>query len=206
MNTSSFHYNRGVPVYVSESCTLHVSGEVLFENNIAENGAGIYISDHSTVTFNESSNGKFISNSVDHNGATIFLTHHSNVMFEQNSIGTFSDNKATNGIIYSEASSNVTFEGNCEVTFSSNSATQHGAAIYSVDNSHVTFTGNSEVTFSSNVIPSKDIDLQYGGTIIMAIYLLKGIHLQSLVIILLILVQPYYHILVPALLLKTVQG
>ena len=84
LSTSSFHNNLGVPVYVSKSCTLHVSGEVLFENNVAENGTGIYISDHSTVIFDESSNGKFINNSVDHNGATIFLIHHSNVIFEKN--------------------------------------------------------------------------------------------------------------------------
>ena len=167
LNTCNFHNNQGISVYLSGNITLHISGEVLFENNAAENGAGIYISDHSTVTFNKSSNAKFINNSVDHSGAAIFVTHHSNVIFEENSIVTFNDNKATNGIIYCEDSSNVIFKGTCEITFSCNSATQYGAAIYSSDNSHVTFTENSRVTFSNNVISSNDIDLQngHGGTI-----------------------------------------
>ena len=165
LNACNFHNNQGVSVYLLTTYALHISGMVFFENNVADNGAGIYISDHSTVIFDEISNVKFINNSVDYHGAAIFLIRHSNVMFEQNSIVTINDNTATNGTIYSEASSNVIFKGACEVTFSSNSATQYGAAIYSFDNSHVTFTGNSKVTFSNNVVSSNDIDLQYGGTI-----------------------------------------
>ena len=165
-NTSNFYNNQGISVYLSRDTSLHVSGDVLFENNVAENGAGIYISDHSTVTFDESSNAKFINNYVDHNGAAIFLNYHSNVTFEQSSVVTFNDNKAsTNGTIYSEASSNVTFKANCNVTFNSNSITQYGAAIYSFDNSHVTFTENSKITFSNNIVSSNDIDLQHGGII-----------------------------------------
>ena len=164
LNTSSFHNNQGVSVYLSKGIVLHISGEVLFENNVAENGAGIYISDNSTVIFDETSSAKFINNSVNHNGAAIFVTHHSYVIFDQSSTVTFTDNKATNGIVYCEANSNVTFKGTSEVTFSSNSATQYGAAIYS-NNSHVTFTGSSKVTFSNNVVPSNDIHLQHSGTI-----------------------------------------
>ena len=165
LSTSSFQNNQGVSVYLSKRIVLHISGEVLFENNVAENGAGIYISDKSTVVFDESSNAKFINNSVNHNGAAIFLNHHSDVIFDQNSIVTFTDNKAANGIVYCEASSNVTFKGTSKVTFSSNSAIQYGAAIYSSDNSLVTFTGNSKVTFSNNVVSSNDIYLQHSGTI-----------------------------------------
>ena len=162
---TNFYYNRGVSVHVSSGCIIHISGDVIFENNVAENGAGIYIRDHSAVIFGENANAKFINNSVDHNGAAIYLTRHSNAIFEQNSIVTFIDNKATNGTVYSEASSNVTFTGTCEVTFSSNSVTQHGAAVYFSNNSHVTFTGNSKTTFSNNIVSSNDIDLQYGGII-----------------------------------------
>ena len=164
LNTCKFHNNKGVSVYLV-SITLHISGEVLFENNLAENGAGIYINYGSTVTFDRSSNAKFINNSVDHSGAAIFLKDNSNVIFEEKSIVTFNDNEVTNGTIYCEDSSNVIFKGTCEITFSSNSATQHGAAIYSFDNSHVKFRGNSRVTFRNNVVSSNDIDLQYGGTI-----------------------------------------
>ena len=164
-NTSNFYNNQGVSVYLPRNTYLHVSGDILFENNVAENGAGIYISDHSTVTFDESSNAKFINNYVDLNGAAIFLTYHSNVIFEQSSVVTFNDNEATNGTVYCEASSNVTFQANSEVTFNSNSVTQHGAAIYSFDNSHVTFTENSTIIFSNNIVSSNDIDLQHSGTI-----------------------------------------
>ena len=166
INDCDFHNNQGVPVYLSSNLTLYISGELSFENNIAENGAGIHISNNSTAIFGENSNVKFINNSVyHHSGAAIFLNSHSNIVFKQDSLIRFNNNKATNGTIYSKASSNVTFMAACEVTFSGNSATQFGAAIYLVDNSHVTFTGNSKVTFNNNVIPFTDVDRQLGGTI-----------------------------------------
>ena len=165
LKDTSFYNNQGVSVYVISGCILQISGDVLFENNVAENGAGIHIGNNSTVIFCESSNTKFINNYVDNNGAAIYQTCHSNVIFDQNSIVTFTDNKATNGTIYSEDSSNVTFKRTCEVTFNSNSATQFGAAIYSTDNCHVTFTDNSKITFSNNVVSPNDIGLQYGGII-----------------------------------------
>ena len=150
LNTSNFHNNQGVSIYLSRYTYLHVRGDVMIENNVAENGAGIYISDYSTITFDKSSNVKLVNNSANHNGAAIFVSHDSNVIFEQSSVVTFNDNKATNGIVYCEVSSDATFKGNCNVTFSSNSATQYGAAIYSFDNSNVTFTENSKVTFNDN--------------------------------------------------------
>ena len=165
INNCIFHNNQGVPVYLSHYITLHIHRGVLFKNNLAGNGAGIYISDRSTVIFGENSNTKFINNSVYHSGAAVFQNSHSSMIFRQGSLVQFSNNKATNGTIYSKASSNVTFMATCEVTFSGNSATQYGAAIYSVDNSRVTFTGNSKVTFNNNVIPFTDIDQQLGGTI-----------------------------------------
>ena len=160
---SSFHNNHGISVYLSNN-TLHINGEVLFMNNVAENGAGIYINKFSKVLFDDSSNVKFINNFVYHNGAAVFLNDHSSVLFDQNSVVTFNNNNATNGIIYSDASSNVTFKANCNVTFSSNLVIQYGAAIYSSNNSHVTFTGNSNVLFNNNInTPSQFIN--YGGTV-----------------------------------------
>jgi len=55
---NSFHDNQGVSIYVLNSGNLHINGEVIFENNIAENGAGIYISDNSTLTFGKNSDLK----------------------------------------------------------------------------------------------------------------------------------------------------
>ena len=142
INNCNFYNNQGVPIYLSKYVEFHVYGKVSFENNVADNGAGIYISDHSTITFGE------------------------------NSTIRFNNNKAINGTIYSKASSNVTFKANCKVTFSNNSATQYGATIYSSDNSHVTFTGNSEVTFSNNDVSlsKSDADYQFGGTIFSETY------------------------------------
>ena len=170
LNNCDFHNNQGACIHLSRGYYyLHITGKVLFENNVAESGAGIYINDHqyanSTVIFDQTSNAKFINNSVNYNGAAIFLNRYSNVMFEQNSVVTFHDNKATNGTIYSEANSNVIFAGTSEVLFSGNSATQYGSAIYSIDNSHVGFTESSKVIFTNNVVSSNEIEVQNGGTI-----------------------------------------
>ena len=137
---SKFYHNQGVSVYVINQ-NVYLHGKVLFQNNIAENGAGIYISDHSTVVFGETSEVVFINHSANNSGGAVLLINHSNVIWDKNYIVTFDNNKATNGVIYSVSSSNVTFKANCQVTFINNSAKGHRAAIYSSDYSHVTFTG-----------------------------------------------------------------
>ena len=159
---SSFYNNQGVSIYLSKQ-TLHINGEVLFENNVAENGAGIYMSNHSTVIFDENSNTKFINNSVYYNGAAVFLNNHSSILFDNNSTVTFTGNRATIGTIYCKANSNLTFKATSQVMFSSNLVTKYGTAIYSSDNSNVTFIGIAN--FDNNVIPSNDMHLQLGGTI-----------------------------------------
>ena len=164
LNNSTFHKNQGVSVYLSKYYALHISGEVLFKDNVAEYGTGIYITAESFVIFETNSSVKFINNSVYHSGAAIFLRNSSNIIFKKNSMVRFIDNKATNGTIYLATGSNVLFKGACEVTFNGNSATQCGAAIYSFHNSHVKFTENSKVTFSNNVVYS-NIDIQHNGTI-----------------------------------------
>ena len=151
LNTSSFYSNQGVSVYLSRPLTLHINGEVLIENNIAESGAGIYISDNSTVIFDENSTVKFINNSVDHDGAAIFTNHSSNVIFDQNSTIKFQNNKATRGTIYSENNSSISFENNSFALFTNNVA-DYGAAIFSFSNSFITFKHNSMVIFNSNIV------------------------------------------------------
>ena len=155
LNNSTFCYNQGISVYAINH-KIYLNGKIMFENNTADNGAGIYISDYSTLTFVNNSEVTFIQNSAKYKGGAVFLRNHSSIIFNQND---FINNGATNGTVYSDAWSNVTFKGNCYVTFSGNSATEYGAAIYS-DNSLVTFTGNSNVTFSSNHAFNA-----YGGTI-----------------------------------------
>ena len=160
---SSFHNNKGVSIYLSKQQNLYISGEVSFENNVAEYGAGIYMSNPSTVTFGKNSNTKFINNSAHYNGAAIFLNDHSSVLFDNNSTVTFTGNRATNGTIYSKANSNMTFKATSQVMFSDNSVTKYGTAIYSSDNSNVTFAGNA--SFKNNAIPSSDMHLRLGGTV-----------------------------------------
>ena len=160
---SSFHNNEGVSVYLFSHQNLYIGGEILFENNLADNSAGIYISDHSTVMFGENSYIKFISNSVYHNGAAVFINNNSTAIFDYNSKVTFIDNEAGNGIIYSKASSQVIFKAACQVAFKSNLATQNGCAIYSCDNSQVIFKENARVTFNNNVISFDRAYLQHGG-------------------------------------------
>ena len=45
-----FFHNQGVSIYVVDQ-NINLLGKVLFHNNTAENGVGIYVMDHSTVMF-----------------------------------------------------------------------------------------------------------------------------------------------------------
>ena len=171
-HSAKFCHNQGVSVYaVNENYILN--GKIAFYSNRAENGTGIYISDHSTVTFSETSYVTFTQNLAKFIGGTIFLRNYSNVIFDKYSKVIFNNNRASvGGTIYSEVSSNITFRANCKVTFSNNSASvprffinavtysaiAFGGAIYSRD-SHVTFKGNSSVVFDNNAVTN------YGGAI-----------------------------------------
>ena len=160
---SIFFTNEGTCVYLSNH-NLHISGEVLFENNVAEDGTGIYVSGHSTVMFGENSNTIFINNTADQGGAAIYLNNNSNAIFDKNSNVTFYDNKATNGTICSKHSSVVMFKATCNVTFNRNLATQYGGAIYSFGNSQVILAGNTIAVFKRNIVSFNDRHLQLGGT------------------------------------------
>ena len=162
-NSSNFCRNQGPSVYVINH-KIYINGKVLFQSNVAEDGAGIDISDHSTVIFGENSNVTFSQNSVHHRGGAIFITNHSACVFHYNSVVVFYYNKATKGgAIYSEASCNIAFNAFCKATFNNNLATQYGAAIFSLDYSQVTFTGNARVSFYSNVVQIKNSS--FGGII-----------------------------------------
>ena len=147
---TNFFSNKGIIIFVVNQ-RLHFYGNSLFQSNRANDSAGIYISDHSTVIFGENSDVKFIQNSADFKGGAIVLRNHSSITFDQNSMVAFHDNSATNGTVYSDTSSNVTFKRNCHVTFSGNSVKQWCAAIYSISHSYILFTGNSNVTFINNI-------------------------------------------------------
>ena len=149
-DNTKFYHNQGVPIYVVNQ-NIHLLGKVSFWNNTAEEGAGIYMKDHSTAIFNKNSDVAFIQNSANRNGGAVFLRNHSSIIFDQNSFAVFDNNYAKTGIIYSEDNCNVTFQGTCEVTFRNNLIKQDGSAI-AVKKSHITFTGNSNVMFINNAI------------------------------------------------------
>ena len=170
INNSTFQNNQAISIYFSGHQNINFAGNLLFKNNEAEIGTGLYVSNHSTVTFGENSTIKFISNTADHYGAAIFLDNNSSVVFDKNSSVNFSDNYATNGTVYSKDSSVVLFKGICKVTFNSNKARLYGAAILSSENSQITFTGNSSVNFNNNIVPNHNQNSMLGGTIFIENY------------------------------------
>ena len=115
---SKFCHNQGVTSIFIKNQRISLSGDHLFQNNTAKYGAGIYITDHSTISFGENSDVSFIQNSAKYKGGAILLNNHSVVLFDENSKTNFSYNKVIKVI-----------------------AAGYGAAIYSFNNSHVIFTG-----------------------------------------------------------------
>ena len=169
---SVFCNNNGASIYLSalssnikSNVYLHISRKVLFKNNVAKNGAGIYSERSSVVIFDKDSDVTFINNSVEQNGAAFFINSYSQIIFNLNARVKFINNKASNGTIYSKDHSMVIFTIVCKVTFSDNSVTQYGAAIYSSDNSNISFTESSNVTIKQNVVLSNSKDLQIGGSV-----------------------------------------
>ena len=98
LNSSTFLGNEGIPIFVLNH-ELCVIGKKSFQNNTARKGAGVYISNHSTIVFGDSSNVAFIHNLANFNGAAVFLINHSNMLIDQNSKINFNNNHAIKGII-----------------------------------------------------------------------------------------------------------
>ena len=185
---STFYRNHGISFY-GINIRIYLIGRVLFQNNLAENGTGIYIKNYSYVIFDKNSKVRFIQNSAVGRGGAVFLTDHSICLFDHNCNVTFNNNFASIGIIYSSARSNVIFKATSEITFSSNLVRLYGAAIYSADNSHVTFKGNTKVVFTNNsVMPAGDNNC-CGGIIYSHQY--SNISFECSVIILLVKEEAY---------------
>ena len=161
---STFFHNQGVALRVIKQ-QIHLNGKIIFQNNVASNGPGMYIGDRSDVIFGANSNVMFSENIAGNQGGAIYVTDDSTVLFDKNSKVAFDNNMATNGIIFSETNSNLTFKSTCEVIFSNNSVKERGAAIHSKDNSRVIFKGNAKVKFANNIVSSHSESRQFGGTI-----------------------------------------
>ena len=171
LQNSKFFDNIGVPIYLSNQ-DLHITGNIKFFNNTAENGGGIFISDYSNVIFHRSATVNFTNNRATNNGGAIFLTNHSSILFKDHSssyqyhynelydnlnddnlgsVAIFFKNTADGSgqDIYAH-SSNITVSDDATVMFHGKlkgwQLASHSSAMYIKYHSTVTFEGNSKVT------------------------------------------------------------
>ena len=143
---SIFYHNQGASIYVINQ-KVYLKGKVLFQNNRAKIGTGIYIGDNSTAVFGRNSDVEFIQNSADRYGGAIYSN--GNLLFTNDSTTVFSNNDADKGgAIYSNCSSTISFEGNSTTVFSNNSASGFwaGRTISSFGGITITFEGNYRST------------------------------------------------------------
>ena len=179
LQNSKFHHNRGTPIYLTNQ-NLYMNGKIKFYGNVAENGGGIFISDHSNVTFHKSAIVNFTQNTANNNGGAIFLTNHSSILFKdhptalyqchelRNKIGdhylgeifltvTFFNNSANEfGTYVYVHSSNIIIGDTATVTFKSDPHCNCNRFLYIEYYSTVTFEGNSTATFYNGVANNVD--------------------------------------------------
>ena len=148
LQSSKFHYNKGVPIYLSHQ-DLHIHGSIEFYNNTAENGGAIFISDHSNVIFHKTAMVNFTNNSANNYGGAIFLTNHSSIIFKDNSTTYHFDNKLH------KPDDDPSFT---KVTFYNNIAGGPGQDIHSI-NSSIIFSNNVKVTFYYDLYYSQQVSL-----------------------------------------------
>ena len=164
MCNSEFYYNKGVPIYLSNQ-NLHIANNIRLYGNVAENGGGIVITNHSNVTFHKNAIVNFTNNTATNNGGAIFLTNHSSIVYKDNStcyryldnnmhglhMKVINNTAQYGGAIYVNNSS-VIFGGCTSVAIMmvGNNAEVKGGAIYSRQ-SIIVFSSNSTVTFNDNI-------------------------------------------------------
>ena len=171
---------------------LYINGNLEFSNNIAENGGGIFVSDHSNVIFHKNTTVSFTSNIATNNGGAIFLTNHSSVLFSADhsssyqcydnehydtlEIGNnypvnlftiivkFYNNKAFGfGQDIYAYNSNIIVDNNAIVTIDGKEfSLSDSSAIHTEHYSTVMFKGNSTVTMNNNKARSNG-GAVYGG-------------------------------------------
>ena len=131
---------------------LYVGGNVTFDSNTAKHRRGIFVSNHSTITFSKNSVVTFNQNATNNNGGVIALNHFSSATFEANCVVMFNNNTAgqsCGGSIYSYNNSNIILKGNTSIHFNKNVA-KFGGALCLEANSTFTVENDASVTFNSN--------------------------------------------------------
>ena len=94
LNTSTFKNNVASSLYLS-ACDMHLSGILLFKNNIAENGGAMYLNQGTTVTIDDGATVQFIANTATLNGGAIYVDFLCGNIINGNT-NTFSDHKVMN--------------------------------------------------------------------------------------------------------------
>ena len=148
LSNSTFLQNQGTPLYILNQ-NLTIYGNVLFRENLAEEGGGVFMCNSSNIIFDQNTITKFSGNKAKSGGA-IFVKNYSNVLFRGNSQVIFNNSKAEckGGAMVSSNKSHIVFSENSITSFVNNKA-QQGGAIYSV-HSGITFKGNSTASFEHN--------------------------------------------------------
>ena len=96
IGSSKFSNNQGVPVFILNE-QLYIIGVVLFEENIATSGGGLFVDNRASVIFDESSVVTFSKNAATNQGGAIFVSSQAMISFEQNSTVVFNNNRAGKG-------------------------------------------------------------------------------------------------------------
>ena len=78
-----FSSNKGIAVHLNRQ-NLYMHGKFSFSQNVADNGAGMFISNSSNV-YNKSSTVEFRENMATDTGGAIFLNNNSTILFGQKS-------------------------------------------------------------------------------------------------------------------------
>ena len=138
LQNSNFCQNKGAPIYLSNGSLL-INGNIKFYENVAENGAGIFISNSSTVMLNKNATLNFRNNTAINNGGAIFLDHQSSIIFGEQ------DNYQQEHDVFG----NQSFENALVVVqFQYNSAKRFGQDIYAC-NSNITFGHSATIEFKA---------------------------------------------------------
>ena len=158
LQRSVFEFNEAVPIYLSNQ-KLYVSKGVYFIGNMAENGGGIFISNHSKVTFLKNADVRFQNNTAYKNGGAIYLADDSSVEFIEQPL-LHDDSNPKEAFLFAcntaegfgkdiyAYQSYVSFDYNTIVTFNGCRDRHDSGALYIEHHSNITFKGNSNVTFT----------------------------------------------------------
>ena len=135
--------NQGHCIYGNYQ-NLYIKKTVLFTNNKAQSGAGIYITNNSNITFCDNSNVTFHHNQAENNRGGAIFVDNSDIVIQHGSRLQFSKNEADQGgAVYSTNTSTLTLEETSTMELSENTAVQNGGAIYLNTNCKILINGAS---------------------------------------------------------------